>query len=163
MYFRRHRIELNMSGNQKGRLSVRAFLSLLGMLALVMQPFTASIGHASNMTWIEICADGEGAYVQVDLSSGESEPVNDHKCCEDCTNCATCASSMTGLSHGQAGCSFDRSGLAQTSVLRAQTSGLDHARGWPETRGPPAVNSEKTYCAVRGAFTAIPHLKGGAL
>ncbi|MCK0126454.1 hypothetical protein MWU76_18835 [Gelidibacter sp. F2691] len=162
MYFRRQRIEKTTSGDRNGRLSFRAFLSLLGVMALVLQPFTASLGHASNMTWIEICADEDGTYVQVDLS-GESDPEADHKCCEDCTNCAICASSMTGVPHGQDGRHYDRSGLTQATILHAQTVGLDQERAWPETRGPPAAKIGKSNCAARGAFTAIPHLKGGAL
>ena len=163
MSFRRHTIEMKTSGGRTGRLSFRAFLSLLGVMALVLQPFTASIGHASNITWIEICADGEGGYVQVDLGSGESDPENNHKCCDDCTNCTICTSSVTGISHGQGGARFDPSDLIQATVLRTQTIGLDHERAWPETRGPPAEKIEEANCAARGAFTAIPHQEGGAL
>ena len=163
MYFRSQRIEKTMSGDRKGRLSFRAFLSLLGVMALVLQPFTASLGHASNMTWIEICAEDDGTYVQVDLSGGEADPENDRKCCEDCTNCGICASSMTGISHEQDGRCFDRSGLTQSTIMHTQTVGLDQERAWPETRGPPAAKTEKPNCAARGAFTATPHLKGGAL
>lgn len=154
---------MNTSGGQKGRLFVRAFLFVLGVVALMLQPFTVSIGQASTMTWIEICADGEGTLVQVDLSGGDADSEGNPECCEDCTNCGICASSMSGLSQDQVGGRFDRTAVAQATSLNAQVVSSDQKRAWPETRGPPAAKTGKSNCAARGAFTAIPYLKGGAL
>ncbi|WP_298571682.1 hypothetical protein [uncultured Aliiroseovarius sp.] len=150
----------NVRQGAKGHAYRRAVvLPLVGMLALVLQLFTSSMGYAANGTWIEICSDFGTAYVEVDLSDG---PVDRTDGCADCFDCVMCGASLTGVEGDSITLDRFAPALSTASDLRTQTVGPAFRRAWPETRGPPAANKNKVDRALR-AFQASIQENGGAL
>ncbi|WP_432448481.1 hypothetical protein [Aliiroseovarius marinus] len=145
--------------------ALRSAVAIMAVLALSLQLIGVNAAQASSGNWIEICSDFGVSYVQMDsdgnaiAKSGSPDESTDCPDCADCVNCATVAFDLLAVNGTQ---QLQLEMQAMQVSLGPQFSGLWSKHAWPETRGPPTVNKEKTARALC-AIMADSLFNGGAL
>ncbi|MDA5093117.1 hypothetical protein O2N63_03360 [Aliiroseovarius sp. KMU-50] len=165
MRAREHIAKWAGAGRKSLRHSSHVMLSALGILALVVQIFSANVGLASTGSWIEICSEVGVSYVQLDADGNaidQADNIGNDDTCIDCGDCDFCSTSMTGQAALLSNLMTDHALVNDHALMKTQIDGFAFNRAWPETRGPPLVNNELTDRALR-AFMVVTLLNGGAL
>ena len=105
-------------------------------LMLVVQFLPGMAGAEGQGHWIEICADGGVALIQVD-ENGDAVPQGDDTC-PDCATCAFCAvQDQSGLPAHLPVAGVDLTPVVPVPGAVVRLS-VEQVRFWPGPRGPPA-------------------------